>query len=248
LAEAGAGIPAVDAGPAAAADAAPPTWRWRLTYRKGAEVRFISHLDVMRTLERGFRRARLPLAHTRGFNPHARLSIAAPLAVGWTASADVADVELDAPVAAAELVDRLNAALPSGLGVTGAVPVEPGAPAAMSRVRAAVYTVRARVESGGVDDVAAAVARLLAAARVPLVRETAHRGGRREVDLRPLVLECAVVGAESDPLDGGPVVVLQARLRVGSGANAKPEHLLEALAPPPVAVVAVHRDRLELEP
>ena len=248
MAEAGAGIPAVDAGTAAAPEAPPSNWRWRLTYRKGAEVRFISHLDVMRTLERGCRRARLPLAHSHGFNPHARLSIAAPLAVGWTASADVADLELDAPVDADELVERLNAALPAGIGVVEARPVEAGAPAAMSRVRGAVYTVRARVESGGVDAVAAAVARLLAAESAPVVRETAHRGGRREVDLRPLVLDCAVVGAEVDALDGGPVAVLRARLRVGSAANAKPEHLLEALAPPRLTAVTVHRDRLELEP
>ena len=239
-------------GAAVAADpvAEPAAWRWRLTYHKDAPIRFISHLDVMRTLERGFRRARLPLAYTRGFNPHARLSIAAPLAVGWTASADVADVELDAAVDGADLVGRLNASLPAGIGVDQARPVEAGAPAAMSRVRAAVYTVRARIGGdggSGVDAVRAAVDRLLAAERAVVTREAAHRAGRREVDLRPLVLDCAVTGVEADELDGAAVVVLRARLRVGSAANAKPEHLLEALAPPPLIPVAVHRDRLELE-
>ena len=245
MAEAPAGVAPAAGGEAGAE---PRLWRWRLTYRKDAPVRFISHLDVMRTLERGFRRARLPLAHTRGFNPHARLSIAAPLAVGWTAAADIVDVELDAETAPGELVERLNAVLPGGLGILAAEPVDLGAPAAMSRVRSAVYTVQARVEAGEVGAVGGAVDRLLAAERVSVVRETAHRAGRREVDLRPLVLDCAVVGAGTDPLDGAPIVLLRTRLRVGSAGNAKPEHLLEALAPPTLAVVGVHRDRLELEP
>ncbi|MBE9566917.1 MAG: DUF2344 domain-containing protein, partial [Proteobacteria bacterium] len=56
-------------------------------YRKGNEVRWLSHLDVKRTLERAMRRAELPLVLTRGYNPHLKLSLGPPLPLGATGDA-----------------------------------------------------------------------------------------------------------------------------------------------------------------
>ncbi len=55
--------------------------RVRLVFEKGAPLRFIGHLDLVRMWERAFRRAELPLAYTLGFTPHPRLTFAAPLAL-----------------------------------------------------------------------------------------------------------------------------------------------------------------------
>ena len=46
---------------------------------KGDEVRFVSHLDIQRLLQRAFRRAGIPLAYSQGFNPHPQLSFATAL-------------------------------------------------------------------------------------------------------------------------------------------------------------------------
>ena len=53
-------------------------------YRKGNPVRWISHLDLKRTLERAMRRAQLPLALSQGHNPHPRISFGPPLPLGAT--------------------------------------------------------------------------------------------------------------------------------------------------------------------
>ena len=64
--------------------------RLRVTYRKADALRYVGHLDLMRTWERSLRRARLPLAYTQGFSPHARLALGAPLAVGFRRRAGTA--------------------------------------------------------------------------------------------------------------------------------------------------------------
>ena len=43
--------------------------RLRLTFAKGEPIKYISHLDLMRTWERALRRAQVPLAYSEGFNP-----------------------------------------------------------------------------------------------------------------------------------------------------------------------------------
>lgn len=60
--------------------------RIRFRYARGKELRFLSHLDMLRLFQRAMRRAGLPLAYTLGFSPRPRLSLAAPLPVGATAS------------------------------------------------------------------------------------------------------------------------------------------------------------------
>lgn len=221
--------------------------RYRLTYRKDGPARFASHLDIVRALERAARRARLPLAYTQGFNPHPRLSIAAPLAVGWTAASDVVDLELTEWRRPEDVVEALNRSLPRGIAIVAARRVEPGTPAAMAQVRAGTYLVSARVLDGrGVEDVVRAVERFRDSSTVIVERRGAHGGDQRAVDVRPLVLDLAVVGEQRDPLDGLPVALLRARVRLGSTANLKPEHLLEALAPPPLEPLLVHRETLEL--
>ena len=51
----------------------------RILFSKTGRARFISHLDLMRTLQRAFFRAGIQIKHTEGFNPHPFVSIALPL-------------------------------------------------------------------------------------------------------------------------------------------------------------------------
>ena len=63
-------------------------------YHKGEAVRFVSHLDVQRTLHRAFRRAKAPLAYSAGFNPHPELSFASALPTGASSDCEWFEVEL----------------------------------------------------------------------------------------------------------------------------------------------------------
>ena len=58
----------------------------RLRFAKEGRAVYISHLDLMRTMQRAFLRAEYPLKYSEGFNPHAQISIVMPLSVGTSAS------------------------------------------------------------------------------------------------------------------------------------------------------------------
>ncbi|MDR3206846.1 MAG: TIGR03936 family radical SAM-associated protein, partial [Oscillospiraceae bacterium] len=66
----------------------------RISFAKTGRARYISHLDLMRTLQRSFARAGLPLGYTEGFNPHPYLSVARPLPVGVAGLGELADFGL----------------------------------------------------------------------------------------------------------------------------------------------------------
>lgn len=91
----------------------------RLLFAKEGSAIYISHLDLMRAFQRSFRRAGLMLKHTQGFTPHAMVSIALPLSVGVSSECEFLDFELaeDCKAELLEIVERLNAALPSGIRV-----------------------------------------------------------------------------------------------------------------------------------
>lgn len=90
----------------------------RLLFEKTGNAIWISHLDLMRVFQRSFKRAGLPLTHSRGFNPRPSVSIALPLSVGVESACELLDFDLDGyEVSCEEMRDRLNATLVSGVKV-----------------------------------------------------------------------------------------------------------------------------------
>ncbi|MFQ9936557.1 MAG: TIGR03936 family radical SAM-associated protein [Phascolarctobacterium faecium] len=69
----------------------------RMQITKEKEIRFISHLEYVRTIERAIRRAKLPAAYSEGFNPHLKFSLASALGVGVVSMAEFVEIELAEP-------------------------------------------------------------------------------------------------------------------------------------------------------
>ena len=89
----------------------------RLLFSKTGRARYISHLDQMRTFQRAFFRAGIPIKHTEGFNPHAFVSIALPLSVGFSSECEILEFGLLDGVGEEEVPARMNAALPEGITI-----------------------------------------------------------------------------------------------------------------------------------
>ena len=132
----------------------------RIRFAKRGKVRFISHRDVARAFERAFRIEELPLAFTQGFSPRPKVSFGLALSVGHESDAEYLDVELSEPVDTDVLAERLSAALPEGIDVTGAVRLVDRAPALQESITEVQYRVEAvdglgRPVAGRVLDTAA---------------------------------------------------------------------------------------------
>ena len=96
----------------------------RLRFEKTGRAVYISHLDLMATMQRAFSRAGLELRYSEGFNPHPLISILLPLSVGTASLCELMDFRLRRDADLEELPARLTAALPEGLRVTEAYPCE----------------------------------------------------------------------------------------------------------------------------
>ena len=90
----------------------------RIQFIKTGRARYISHLDLMRTFQRAFLRSGLHVKHTEGFNPHAYVSIALPLSVGFSSQCEILEFGLPEGEDLAAVPARLTQALPEGLRVT----------------------------------------------------------------------------------------------------------------------------------
>ena len=115
--------------------------RIRFCYHRGEQLKYISHLDMMRLWPRVFRRAGLDMVYSEGFNAHPRLSVAAPLAVGWTSEAELMEIWLDNPPLLPQVQSLARAQLPEGLAIGAAVIMPPEALSLQSLVRFAEYRV-----------------------------------------------------------------------------------------------------------
>ena len=172
--------------------------RIRLRFAKRGDLRLVSHHDLMRCLERMLRRASLPVAHSQGFNPRPKATFALAMALGIEGCNEV--------------LDRLRAEGPPGFDFLAAEAVGPGRAA---RVASALY--RMAIPEDRRDEARAAVADLLSRGACPYTR---HRPDRTvEIDLRPFVLEAALV-------EGGDLVL---RMKISPEGSARPEEVLDAL-------------------
>lgn len=159
--------------------------RLRVTFSQSGALRYVGHLDVVRTWERGLRRAQAPLAYSAGFNPGPRLYFASGLPLGATGCAEIVDVLLTEAMDPAAFVAQVGPLLPPGLALVDAHEAPLKTPALQAVLLASVWQVD--VQS---DDSPAAMAerieRLLAQAAIPAHKR--RKGRSADYDLRPLIL------------------------------------------------------------
>ena len=184
--------------------------RVRIRFCKQGDLRFIGHRDLMRCLERLFRRAGLALSFSQGFHPKPRMTFPLALAVGIEGMDEVMEVELAEPTTAEELQRQLTPQAPPGLEFRSVETLPEGS--AKARVRSASY--EAPIPPSQQAGLSERIERLLAASSWPI--ERVH--GRAAIDLRPLLLELAIHEG-----------VLGMRLRVDDRGGASPRDVLAAL-------------------
>ena len=165
--------------------------RLRIAYRKVGAVRYISHLDLMRTWERALRRAELPLAYTQGFSPHARLALGAALPVGMSGERELLDTWMRPAVAPVEVAKRLGPVLPEGLEVVAVEEIDHREPSLQSQITSATYEIEFAPADIDAEELRWRVTGLLSAHELEWEEQ---RGSKtRNYDLRPLVRDLEVV-------------------------------------------------------
>jgi radical SAM-linked protein len=202
--------------------------RYRLRYTKLQRAAFISHLDVMRLLQRVFRRAKVEVTYSLGFHPKPNMQFGPALGLGLASLGEMVDVRIDATPAPDELLERLNEVSPEGIRFTGCRLVPTGLPGLSKLVHAAdfAFAPSTTTEAG---DLRARAEAFLAKTEVSVMRD----GGI--VDARRFVVGFDVLSGEEATklraaLDwGAGAPVLTARIRTSAEGSVKPVELAELL-------------------
>lgn len=90
-------------------------WECRLKFAKEGRARYISHLDLMRTMQRAIKRAKVPIWYTQGFNPHMYLMFPLALPLGTDSRTESMDIALTEDIPFDRLLEQLNSTMPEGL-------------------------------------------------------------------------------------------------------------------------------------
>jgi len=184
--------------------------RVRIRFGKQGDLRLIGHRDLVRCLERLFRRAGVKLEMSRGFHPKPRMTFPSALALGIEGIDEVMEVCLADAERAEQLLRRLVSHAPAGLTIRSLQVLPQGT--RKCRVRRAGY--RMAIPPQRRPGLAPRIDRLLARSSCPVRRPNR----RAALDLRPLL--------EALTLRQG---VLEMRLRTADGATTSPRDVLAAL-------------------
>lgn len=164
--------------------------RYLVKFTKEENIKFISHLDVLKTIQKNIRRAELPIEYSQGFNPHMNTSIAQPLSVGVYSSGEYMDMVLVEEMNEEEIIDRLNKTAPSGIKYISALAIpyvegEKKVPQAMAMIDAARYTIK--VKYSDVSNLEKEMNELISKEEWNTIKKS--KKGEREVNLKTLIKE-----------------------------------------------------------
>lgn len=183
-------------------------------FQKTGPARFISHLDLMRAMQRALRRAGMPVAYSQGFNPHMQLSFATALSLGAQSLYEIMDVKLEAVAPVDGFAAGLKQTLPEGIQIVDVRFVGDSFPSPMAICERASYLVQVDADLTG------AMGEFMAKPQC-IVQKTGKKGVR-DVDIRPMVFELAMAQEH----------VVRMTLAHGSAMTLSPDLLMQALGAP----------------
>jgi len=195
--------------------------RLRIKFCRGQEVKYISHLDIMRLWQRVFHRAGISLVYTEGFSPHPRISLAVPLSVGVTSETELMDVFVAQWISPHFFNAAVSQQLPTGIEIQQVYQIAPTIPSLQSQVRYAEYVVEVETEKGK-QEIESALAALLSLEKLPWQHQ--RDTGTRSYDLRALIADLWLIDWRRS------CCTIGMRLRCDSNGSGRPEQVISALS------------------
>lgn len=207
-----------------------------VTFSREDELKYITHLDLMRLWQRALRRANIPLVYSQGFNPRPHLSLAAPLPIGVTSSGELMDIQLERRLSPHFFLKSIIEQLPQGINISAVVEITPKLPSLQARTRFAEYKIV--IESTkNKEEIEESITSLLDKESLPW--QHIRDKDIKKYDLRTLIDDLWLIEWHSS------YCILGMRLRCDNTGAGRPEQVALALGfnnPPK----SIHRENLIL--
>ncbi len=181
------------------------------SFYKHDAVKFVSHLDMQRLFQRAFRRAKLPLSYSQGFNPHPLLSFATALSVGYTSECEYLDITLDEFVPPEEFRAKVNAVLPEGVSIVSAKDAGESKTSLTTLMRSAEYFAKLSFDATIELDALDSAIRKLMGNEIIVMKKT--KGGIKPTDIRPQLIDIKILNCSGNEV----ILYIKGRLSAEGG-------------------------------
>lgn len=193
--------------------------RARVKYSKGEEVKYVGHLDTMRTFIRCIKRSAIPVEFSKGFNPRVQISFALPLGVGLTSNSEYFDLVVKDKMNETMFLGELNSVLPQGFKALHVDFLEEdNKKSLMSLVKEANYAITLE---GNLDS--SAIESLLKKEEILIEKESNGNHKISQINLKDYLIEWSVETKEQGK------ILVTVHATAGSNNNLNPNFVVQAI-------------------
>ena len=185
----------------------------RVKYKKEDEMIFISHLDLQRLLQRAFRRAKINLSYSEGFNPHPKMSYGNALALGVESQGEYVDIEIEDDIEVKQFLERINEQLPDGIKFVKGQEIDPKTPSLSSIIVYGEYIFNIDLEVPLSKEFVKSRVLNFVKSKEIIVTKKNKKGKKVEVDIRPMIRNFDLVSLDDNR------VTFVSTIATGSKAN-----------------------------
>ena len=187
-----------------------------LKYSRDERVKYISHLDFIRTFHRAVRRTDLNMSFSQGFNPHPVMTIAMPLSVGITSSCEYIKIGFDGDYTCDEIMEKLNGTFPPGFRIEQVVMAE-GKKYDFAKLERAVYEVEVECNDTSKFD----ATKFLENPELKVMKKS--KSGIKESDIRPYIYQFSANAVSDTKMN------LTMCIAAGNNYNLKVDSVIDAM-------------------
>ncbi|MBE6670738.1 MAG: DUF2344 domain-containing protein [Ruminococcaceae bacterium] len=156
----------------------------RVKFEKTGKLQYISHLDLLRTMQTALRRSKVKMIYSEGFNPHMKITFALPLSIGIESVCEYMDIKTDISTDCKEVKNNLSKNLPNDMKVLDVYEAE----SKLTDIKYASYTIY--LDYGDKTENAAVIGNKLFSE--PLVVTKRTKKGEKDIDIQPMIHKAEV--------------------------------------------------------
>lgn len=197
-------------------------------FSKTGEMKYISHLDIVRLFHRVLRRAGINISYSQGFNPHPIISFATALSLGVESQGEYFDLKLNEEISYSKFEEKVNEHMPKGIKILEGKYIDPKEDSLMSMVEFSDYEIALEFSAKEMGEALLKewITGFLEQETIMITRKKKKKRRQRrheykEVDVKPLIKKFTlgkIIGQR---------VIYDTLLTTGSKGNLKPEDLIQ---------------------
>lgn len=188
--------------------------KYRLKFSKTDKMRYIGHLDLLKIFQRSVKRSKLPIAYSKGFNPHQIMGFAVPLPLGMESIAECIDIELEEETDTQIIKTALTDSLPNGMSVLYVRSFFENEKSAASLITAADYEITLDFNMENPQEI---IDKMMSQETLLIEKTSKHK--TKTVDIKKNIYDIKLM--ENDGF-----TKFKTRISTGSAENLKPDLLV----------------------